>query len=305
MNAARRASPVTDNKHNQHLGLAFSTLRKTSSALRSPQTRARNASFAHIPGGMRPFVACPGLRLRPAASPPPNSPARNRTPRQATRHPSPTGAPSSTPVAPAGRQPDGSAEQTADEGTQGLLPRVTNCPTSSNVCSFFSLGTLSNVSESSLVLRVRRSMSARPRYHRPNRWVWDGGEDVRWAVRTLAQAFNAGARRHDWHDASRKRRQQGRWIWRNDPRWSANAQPRRLFSRVPEQPRGRPFAHRYPGRHGHHDWRDGVLPRRGRPVAVLKAPHSPGQKVLRERQPRGLIPRGTPQGGPERSAEEL
>ena len=83
-----------------------------------------------------------------------------------------------------------------------------------------------------------RSMSARPRYHRPNRWVWDSGDDVRWAVRTIAQALGAGVSHHDWHDASRKRRHRGRWIWRSDPRWFANARPRGPFLRVPEPPRG-------------------------------------------------------------------
>ena len=47
-----------------------------------------------------------------------------------------------------------------------------------------------------------------------------------------------------------------------------------------------------------------MLPRRGPTVAVIEAPRWPRQEVLRERQPRGLIPRGTPREGPERSAEE-
>ena len=45
-------------------------------------------------------------------------------------------------------------------------------------------------------------------------------------------------------------------------------------------------------------------PRRGPPVAVIKAPRWPRQEVLSKRQPRGFVPRGTPRGGPERSAEE-
>ena len=151
-------------------------------------------------------------------------------------------------------------------------------------------------------------MSARPRHHGPNRWDRRSGDNVRWAVRTLAQALGVGVRRHDWRDASRKRRQRGRWIGRSEPRWFARARPRRPFPRVPEPPRGRPFVNacapwgvngqRYPGRHGPLDWRDGVLPRRGHAVAVIKAPRCPGQKVLRERQPRGLIPRGTPGEAP-------
>ena len=47
-------------------------------------------------------------------------------------------------------------------------------------------------------------MSAGPRYHGPKIWTWDRGEAVRWAVRTLAQAFGGEGRRRDWRDASRQ-----------------------------------------------------------------------------------------------------
>ena len=157
-------------------------------------------------------------------------------------------------------------------------------------------------------------MSARRRYHGPNRWDRRSGDNVRRAVRTLAQALGVGVCRHDWRDASWQRRQRGRWVRMSEPRWFASARPRRPFPRVPEPPRGRPFVNGYeargwnwqriPGRPDPLDWRDMVLPRRGQAVAVIEAPRCPGQKVLRERQPRGLIPRGTPRGGPERSAEE-
>ena len=157
-------------------------------------------------------------------------------------------------------------------------------------------------------------MSARPRYHGPNRWDRRSGDNVRWAVRTLAQALGVGVRRHDWRDANRQRRQRSRWVLRSEPRWFARARPRRPFTRVPEPPRGRPFVNGYeaqagnwqrlPGRPDPLDCRDMVLPRRVQTVAVIKARHWTRQKVLRERQPRGLIPRGTLRGGPERSAEE-
>ena len=153
-----------------------------------------------------------------------------------------------------------------------------------------------------------------PEIPRPKQRDRRSGDNVSWAVRTLAQALGVGVRRHDWRDASGQRRQRTRLGGRSEPRWFARAQPRRPFTRIPKPPRGRPFVNGYaardgnwqriPGRPDPLDWRDMVLPRRGRPVAVIEAPGCPGQKVLRERQPRGLIPRGTPRRGPERSAEE-
>ena len=47
-------------------------------------------------------------------------------------------------------------------------------------------------------------MSAGRSYHGSKVWARDHGEAVRWAVRTLAQAFGGEGRRRDWRDASRQ-----------------------------------------------------------------------------------------------------
>ena len=52
------------------------------------------------------------------------------------------------------------------------------------------------------------------------------------------------------------------------------------------------------------DWRSYLMPRRGPPVAVVKAPRWHRPVVVEERRPRGPEPRGPLRGGPERSSDD-
>ena len=60
----------------------------------------------------------------------------------------------------------------------------------------------------------------------------------------------------------------------------------------------------FPRRTTPHDRRSRTLPRRGPPVAVIRVPRWPRQEEMCRRKPRGVKPRGTLRGGPERSAED-
>ena len=158
-----------------------------------------------------------------------------------------------------------------------------------------------------------RSMFARLRYHAPCGWAGNSGDDVRWAVRTLAQALGAEGRRHDWRDPRWRSRRQRKWVRRSHPRWS-DCPPGRPFPRMPEMPRWSPSLNgyepregkwsRYPGRPVPRGWNDRAFPRRGKPVAVVEAPRWPRQEAWCERRPRGFEPRGPLRGGPERPADD-
>ena len=162
-------------------------------------------------------------------------------------------------------------------------------------------------------------MFPRQRYHGPNRWDRDSGDYVRWAVRTLAQALSTEACRSGWRHASWQPYQRSRWSWRSEPRRSVGAPSRGQVSRIPGPPRRQPPTNGHaerravwqkpPRRPGQFDWRDRVLPRRGPPVATIKAPGWPRQEVPNKRQPRGFVPRGTlpgcPKGQPKNRGENL
>ena len=154
-------------------------------------------------------------------------------------------------------------------------------------------------------------MSAVPRHQGPEIWAPDRGDAVRWAVRTLAQAFGGEGRR-EWRDTSR----QGPPGWsrsrRGEPRWFLRAPPRRPFqgSREPGYKRRRHFKeeqqsnwHPAPVQHPG-DWTILPMPRRGPPVAAIMVSAGTGQSCEKVRWTRGPEPRGPPWGGPARSAED-
>ena len=159
--------------------------------------------------------------------------------------------------------------------------------------------------------RFLRSMSAGRRHHGPKMWARDRGDAVRWAVRTLAQAFGGEGRR-EWRDASRRHPPRWSRSGRGEPRWFAGASPRRPFqgSREPGYWRPRFFREERrsywqpPPEQSPGDWRSYSMPRRGPPVALIKVPRWHGQEWWDERRPRGPEPRGPLRGGPERSAHD-
>ena len=151
-------------------------------------------------------------------------------------------------------------------------------------------------------------MSARQGHRGPKIWAGDRGDAIRWAVRTLAQAFRGEGRRPDWREATPS-------TMETDPKGRAKM-VRRCPAKGPlpgtrepgywrprysrEERRGsawQPSPMQRP-----RDWRRHSTPRRGPPVAAIKVPrwHRPG--AGEERWPRGPEPRGPLRGGPERSA---
>ena len=153
-------------------------------------------------------------------------------------------------------------------------------------------------------------MSAGRRYHGPRMWARDRGDAVRWALRTLAQAFRGDGRRPDWRDASRQCPPGWRPVRRGEPRWFAGAPPRGPFPRTREPGYWRPrfFGDERrsncqpPPVQRPRDSRFRPAPRRGPPVAAIKVPRWHWQEWWNERRPRGSEPRGPLRGGPERSA---
>ena len=152
-------------------------------------------------------------------------------------------------------------------------------------------------------------MSTSSRHHGPKIWARDCGNAVRWAVRTLAQAFGGEGCR-ERRDASRQGPPGWRQARRREPRWFAGPPPRRPFQGSREPGHWRP---RYFGDSRRGYWQPPPMqcpcnrgfcptPRRGPPVAAIKVPrwHWPG--AWEERWPRGPEPRGPLRGGPERSA---
>ena len=156
-------------------------------------------------------------------------------------------------------------------------------------------------------------MFPRPRYHNPGWWSREDLCGLERAARALARLIDSERRRG--------KRQDTRWQrprpWRS--RWSP--EPRRFNSPPQDQPRRGLAPGRWlPGRNRGLSWRmdlqrhpprevppgglSRALPRRGPPVAATRVPRWPGQGETCERQPRGVKPRGTLRGGPERSAED-
>ena len=155
-------------------------------------------------------------------------------------------------------------------------------------------------------------MPPRPRYHNNRYWVPDSGDDVRWAVRTLAAAIGAETHHNEWWNPSWYRSQR-RTGPRRGPR-QFHGPPRGAFQRRPDPWQWRPYFpgnERYPGsvqqeapRTHRQNWRPRMRPRRGPPVAAIKAPRRYHHGEWEKRQPHGSNPGGTQRGGPERPADD-
>ena len=153
-------------------------------------------------------------------------------------------------------------------------------------------------------------MSARPGHHNPDKRDQERGEDIRAAERTLARLLGTETRHDGRPGGSWRPQQMGRRPRSGPGRF--HGPPPRNPQRTPEwrywplfaysSPRWRTSWQRYPPRSNPPDWRPGVLPRRGPPVAAIRAPRRSQPVLLEERRPRGDDPRGPLRGGPERSA---
>ena len=149
-------------------------------------------------------------------------------------------------------------------------------------------------------------MSARPGHHNPDRRDQERGEDIRAAARTLARLLGTETHHDGWRGGAWRRQQMG-WRTRSGP-GRFHGPPPRNPRRTPERrhwqpyfygsPRSRRNWQRYSPRTSPPDWRTGVLPRRGPPVAAIRAPRRYQHGLLEERRPCGSDPRGPLRGGP-------
>ena len=158
---------------------------------------------------------------------------------------------------------------------------------------------------------MERSMFPRPRYHHRMVGVQDRVDEIRGAARVLVRLLQPGNSRSRWPDQSWQSQQRG-WMPRREsrlftsppssPPFQWTPRPRRWWPYVgPDQRWGGNPKH-FPPRPDPRNWRSRVLPRRGPPVAANRVPRWPRQEEMCERQPRGLVPRGTlreaPKGQP-------
>ena len=156
-------------------------------------------------------------------------------------------------------------------------------------------------------------MFARPRYHAQSRRARERGEEIRAAARMLTRLLGVDDRHAEWRDAHWQRPPRKRWTGRTEPRRFFGPPPR-MFQRTPEPRQWRRYSgedlrwgenRKQPPRPSPRDRRSPVQPRSGPPVAALKAPRWRNQEEGETRQPRGVTPRGTLQGSPARSADDL
>ena len=144
-------------------------------------------------------------------------------------------------------------------------------------------------------------------------WAKSPRDGVRWAARALATALEAEERHGEWRRRGWQALPPRRWTPRSQPQ-RVYGPPRRPFPGRPGSWQWKPYFYgepRWPGNWPREapeayprDWRPRVLPRRGPPVATIPAPFGYRQERWKARQPRGVKPRGTLRGGPERTADD-
>ena len=154
-------------------------------------------------------------------------------------------------------------------------------------------------------------MPTPPGHHSPDRRAQERGEDIR-AARTIARLLGTETRHDGWRGGAWRRQQMGRRPRSGPGRFHGQSPGNQR--RTPERRHWRQYFYgsprsgrnwqRYPPRTSPPDWRTGVLPRRGPPVAVIRAPRRYQRVLLEEKRPRGNDPRGPLRGDPERSAHD-
>ena len=153
-----------------------------------------------------------------------------------------------------------------------------------------------------------------PRYHAQGAWARQHGQEIRAAARTLVRLLGPEYRPGEWRSPHWQHPWPRRHTWRSELRWFSGAPPREEFPRAPERSRRAPYRfgnvsnpgdwQPEPPRINPREWRARVLPRRGPPVASQRVPRWYCSEEGKTRQPRGVKPRGTLRGGPERSAND-
>ena len=156
------------------------------------------------------------------------------------------------------------------------------------------------------------NMFSPTRHHSPGWWSREGRAGVRMVATALARLVDSESRRSEWREPGWKRRQQRTPSWRREPRRFDGPSPRYPARRTPAPGQWLPHSQDsrrrsdwqppYPkGRPWH--WRGSMRPRRGSPVAAIRAPRW-CQEEWGKRRPRGSEPRGPLRGGPERTADD-
>ena len=151
------------------------------------------------------------------------------------------------------------------------------------------------------------------RHHNPGWWSREGRAGVHMVATALARLIDAESRRSEWREPGWQRRQQRTPSWRREPRWfdgpPRGSPPRRtpahgrwLPNHQGDPRRRRDWQRQNPNQHPRH-WRSSIRPRRGHPVAAIRAPRW-NQEEREKRRPSENVPRGPLRGGPGRSADD-
>ena len=160
----------------------------------------------------------------------------------------------------------------------------------------------------------KRSMFPCPRYHAQGAWARQHGQEIRAAARTLVRLLGPEYCQGEWRSPHWQHPWPMRPARRSEPRWFSSAPPRAAFPRAPERRRRVPdhFGNTSHPRDWQPEppsvrpwiWKSRIMPRRGPPVAKQKVPRWYWSEEGETRQPRGVKPRGTLRGGPERTADD-
>ena len=140
------------------------------------------------------------------------------------------------------------------------------------------------------------------------------GSEIQVVVRALSRLLAEEGCHGEWRRTGLQRRQPRRPEWRSEPRRlngpPPRSPPRRMPARGPWLPyrNGNPRPRRdwqrqYPEQCSRH-WRGSMWPRRGHPVAEIRAPRW-CQEEQEERRPSENVLGGPLRGGPERPACDL
>ena len=129
-------------------------------------------------------------------------------------------------------------------------------------------------------------MFPRPRYHAPKRRAGERGIEIRVLAGALARLLDEESIRGEGFGAKPRTPHPRPW-------WPFYGSPRREWNGQRPGPRDGPW-----------DWSPRTLPRRGPPMAAIRAPRRYQHGGLETRRPRGSIPRGPLRGGPERPAND-
>ena len=155
-------------------------------------------------------------------------------------------------------------------------------------------------------------MFPRPRHHNPGWWSRDERPGVHAVARALTRLIEAESRHEEWSETGWQRRQPRSPSWGHEPRRfngpPTRSPPWRMPAPGPWLPGRRGNARprenwQQPPRQSPWFWRASMWPRRGPPVAAVRAPRW-DKAEWEKRRSRGFEPRGPLRGGPERPVDD-